>query len=1234
MGNIAIAEASAGFVHDQSNRYGLMIAAFPTGYGKTYQNCLMMLNEVQNNPSTKFIFITEQNKNLEGPYKDLKKFSREQPFKWSVSDFNKRVLWLKSNVDMFDEGYKDSMKQTIYDCFSKYGIDRQVLNRVLDARKAYGFAKKKSFDKDYLNERYASYQDAESVLRKSIHKILRDVPKTEKKLEMIEKDPLLQWIGEIYPVIRFREYTIVLMSDRKFAETIDSLVSSPFCIWEETDFRMEHEIPHSHLRDHIIIIDEFDTFKKVLQEHLIEENLHEVDAIRAFRNCAPHIRSWMNLPNDMIAPSKWWQNQKFTIEERFQKLNAKCDKLCSGYRIQYLFKLFGVDEDGTYTDPPSTSFMYRDYEPYTVGTAFTLKMEKDDRYNRILTGKKLTATHTMISSLFGSLDDFFNQLCRLVRDLAFNYKSNLEDMLTVYRKTGKAVKYEGEERSGFINCVDSIIDAFDFDEDLSRYIKTKVLHNRLRSNNERSIELLEPTVYSRGFRYIDMRDSVSKQLQTHLFYTDYDTTPEFILRHMCEVTKVIGMSATGEIESPFCNFSLHYLRECGVHIHELSQKEYSELNSMVERNKVGYTTERNGKKAEVQTHVLDTDPGYSKMSWEKIFDSRTATEIYNQIGKTNENEDEDYSGSRYVRAAHVMKAFLEHDDIQSMICFFSAHAKSDNGSAFKIVHLNTIFEKLASERDFELKIKYAGDEERILNEGGTRKATLIQITSNNFEDTKAELNRRLATGEKILVLSAYQTLAAGQNLQYPIPETIPESELVWVREGTGMDKLDKKEKDFDAIYLDDPKNIGPKIVKGDKKTLDDYLFYIEYADTTGEIDLEEKRKQIGQAFMYCYNPHDAGHPKHFKNTQIYNLAKGQAVVQAIGRADRTGWKRKVTHIFLDKQLAYGGVFALDKEDFGHFRSQIFDEVYDKVHRTMNEDADTKTKLMLSNMVRRSHNFMTIVDDIRSAMYGGEQSAIDEWQAWREFVMKYPTAPTSIDNLTPFERRVFTFGYLDMPEPMNSYHFAQKQDFRYDSTDGLEISLKDPRRRKKSDISSSWQTASESTTRLDLMNRIDGVTEYLESKGYATSFKPNMKLMCPPLMRNIYMGALGEVVGQFLLERDFELEGKLTPMENENYEQFDCRYGDDVIDFKDWAVGFMNDEKSKNYLLNKINRKMGRCKVQRAYVINVAIDSEKNFQPFSIEYVEKGEVVIVPYLYQISDKGLVFNDAFNKLLQKR
>lgn len=1236
MNDNAIAVASSNFIHDEAHENGLMIMGLPTGIGKTHGNCVMMLDEVTNSDDISFIYITEQNKNIEDPYNKLKKIACDKNgnYKWSVDEFNEKVLWLKSNVDMFDQGYKDDMRFPIYDCFAKFGVDKGILNRLLDARKAYKRAKSKHLDKDYQAQLYEAYRGYEADLRKELHKILKQYPGRDSKLKHIESVPELNWIADVYKVIRFKDARIIMMSDKKFTDTIDPIVSAPFCIWEETDLRVQNGKRYSQLNSHILVIDEFDTFKSVLEGHLVDENLKQVDAVRAFRNCSLRLPAWKNLPDDIQKESTWWEKEgkKFSIEDRFKNIVEKGNKIKSDFRMQHLFKLFGVDSDGEYTDPPSSSFMFRDYEPNTVGTAFTLKTEDGDKYNRILTGKNITAKQTKMTSLFKALDSYFGMLCRLVRDLSFNYKSNLEANVAKMVEKKNPLKYGEEERSGLINCVESVIDALDMEDDLAKYVKNRVLHNRLSTDKDRTFELLEPTMFSRGFKYVDMKDSINRQLQTHLFYTDYDTTPEYILRHICEVTKVIGMSATGEIESPLCNFSLQYLRESGVHIHEYPASDIKALDELMKKNKRGYI---NGD-AKVDVQILDADVSYSQMSWESMFDQTTAKKIFNKIGHVSDKESEDYPETRYVRAAKVFEEFIQHKDIQSMLCFFSAHAKSIAGSTFLIEKINFVLERLAEKHNVKINVEWAGEESISINPEGKDEVTLMQITSENYDDVKDRMFEKLANNEKVLVLTAYQTLGAGQNLQYKIPKDVPESELVWVRGPEGQKTLDsgEAEKDFDAIYLDDPRSIGPKVEKNDKASLDHYLFYVEYADAVGKIELDDKRKQIAQAFMYCYNPAMPGHPKHFKNTEIYILSKGQTVVQAIGRADRTGWKRKVTHIFLDKQLAYGGVFGLDKEQYGMHRSQLFDEVYDAVHKPVTEDEDMKLRLLVNNAVRKSHCIVCRIDDIREVMYGGDPTAINEWKVWRDFVLKHPTGPKNIDELEALERELYIYGYVDLPAESDTYWFSQKEDFRNDSTDGLEVYFKEPKKLKRSDVTKVIQSVSSKSARLDLMLRIDGVREFMEKNGYATRFDSNMRIMSPPLFRNIYMGALGEVVGQFLLENDFGLKGHIKEMEGANYEQFDNMLDSGAaIDFKDWNEYFLTDGKAREWQLKKISRKMARCGISRVYILNVVLDSDAEYQPVIREPVENGEIIIVPYLYKVGAKGNTFNDKLEKLLEQ-
>ena len=47
MSNNTIASVLSHFIHDEEHKHGLMIMGLPTGIGKTYGNCVMMLDEIE-----------------------------------------------------------------------------------------------------------------------------------------------------------------------------------------------------------------------------------------------------------------------------------------------------------------------------------------------------------------------------------------------------------------------------------------------------------------------------------------------------------------------------------------------------------------------------------------------------------------------------------------------------------------------------------------------------------------------------------------------------------------------------------------------------------------------------------------------------------------------------------------------------------------------------------------------------------------------------------------------------------------------------------------------------------------------------------------------------------------------------------------------------------------------------------------------------------------------------------
>lgn len=1234
-----IANATERFCLDKDHDNGILIESFPTGLGKSHEACYAMLDTVQKNPDVKFIFICNQTKNL--PYDLLKKIAKED-FKMSENEFSKLVLALKSNADSFTENYKDSMKKNIKKLFSENDIEDGVFRNVFHYRNLYKkVAKQANTAPEYIAQVKSEYEGAERDFRGAIHKVLKPLQKPSARINKINTEEEYGWIRELYPAVDFDSYRIILMSDSKFLYTIDPIVAAPFTIWSETDLRVlkgddedSDSVEHSRLLDHIIIIDEFDAFKRVIQEALINEQADEVDAVRAFRNLFLRLQHWKNLPAMMITESSWWSSvKKIPIQERFKKLIESSKKIRQKHHMEYLFKQYGLDSDGNLTDPPGSSFMFRDYEPYSVGNAFTVRTDNDMRYNRILIGKNIKSTSTWFGSLFGSLNELFIQMAKLVRDLAFNYMYAQKDDSS---DPGTA----NDEHRSFTNCVDSVIDALDMEPDLARFIKTKVIHNRLKTGSEKRLALDDPTFFSRGFGYISMRDSIDKQLQTHLYYTGYDTTPESVLRHMAERTKVIAMSATAEVDSPLCNFHLQYLRDSGVYFHEFDEKEKKDIHELIESLRHGFKKGDSNLRCE----CLPSVPGYSRATWEDILDDEDdADDLYSKLGITEEGQS--FAEVRYVRAAQAIEAFLSHDDIQSMIGFFSAHVRNSTDGKFTAGKMNYVIEKLAKKHKIAVGVKWYGSEEEILNrKAGEPAAYIMQINGTNYAEMKDRILDRLSgkadgcngKGQKILIITAYQTLGAGQNLQYDVPDDLADKR-VWIRKALPDYDMVSKEKDFDAIYLDDPTNIGPQIEYGKKATLDNYLFYAEYLDATSQITLNEKHFEIKNAFRQCYTPNMDRQPNHFKKCFAYILAKAQVVNQAVGRMSRTGWKMPNVYLFMDSELVNGGTFALPKEYYGSYLSYEFETLYETVHTMKSIEArDDEEEMILDDCLRTSHNFLGYLDDLRFAVYGGDTEAIAKWQELRDFVLHNPTCPKRMEGLSKVQNTIHRYGYIAPPNKADCYWFTLKFDFDQNGTDGLEIRFDGPPAQlQRTDLEKVWYSASPETAKLSMMCQIGYVREYLEEQNIPLKFQANDKLMSPPLFRNIYMGGLGEIVGKRMIDHLTDGRIDLSDMPFRYYEKFDFAIKDGVyVDFKDWNESNYYDEKKTERTIKFISEKLEACEGTRVYVINIVTDGGRRYEPYHTYKLANGkEIVTVPYLYEVRNGKVSPNGEFVKRLME-
>ena len=229
----------------------------------------------------------------------------------------------------------------------------------------------------------------------------------------------------------------------------------------------------------------------------------------------------------------------------------------------------------------------------------------------------------------------------------------------------------------------------------------------------------------------------------------------------------------------------------------------------------------------------------------------------------------------------------------------------------------------------------------------------------------------------------------------------------------------------------------------------------------------------------------------------------------------------------------------------------------------------------------------IFKEIESIRKFKTPSDISKWEELREIVLKHPFDNQGIHELYDI--------YCEFEEETDYYYCAKVNKNEY----------------KITGLNPNFITINEEFARLKLLLKIPDVKEYFISKGYATEFKKSKYLLLPNVFQKIYLGALGECVGEFLLNQylsRFKL--KLQRIEDINkYEKFDFVIGNDIyVDFKHWTGIFDKDRESEvQKFLDKLNKIEGKI----GFIINIL--KPENYDPK--QYISPDEnLIIIPYLY--------------------
>lgn len=1127
---------------------GLLLVDMPTGSGKTYSAIEYIYDSCMNpdNKNRKYIFVTTLKKNL--PYEDLKKRFEKAG---NITLYDEKVLVINSNIDSVIDGWSKEVEQAIPAEIKKTEEYRKFHCDLV-------FVQKKQNDKtpmmkDLISSIKANLREkTEPKFRHLVSDYLcKEYATVEQRIYAIKTEKKWQWLGKIYPAVFTKDRQVIFMS-------MDKLMSRNSTIVEPSYMFYNSDV----IKNAVLFIDEFDATKDTILKKIIENGLRDkVNFIELFKDIysALHTDDFpavLTIPSQMRASGEF---RKQSLESIVDGLRERADYIYNTYSLQYKHRTQDELAD-TYQN-----YLFQDHQFHTIlndnNSYITMQSDEKKKINSIgFSQNKPPKGSSNIHTMLGQLRGFVTYFQVTVSILSYNY---------MQRKNER--RKEGEDVFTLEAAIKSVLSLFRLSKENIDYLTNQILMSSHKVKGEIEPSDFDLSFYENGFRYYAFENNTEHDMQSQIMMYSFQNTPEKILLRYCEKAKVIGISATATVPSVVGNYDIKYLKNKMQKVYvEITEEEKRRLKESFNLQQEGY------KNINIQTELLGDGEDYTDKSWLKVFENaELAQKIYSQIERAFGESEGDYQKRRYLRIALAFKQFVVHEDIYSFLCVLNKHPKVGDRDLDKNV-LQDIFKYIAYEKGWS---------------SYSIKNNVVFLTGDDYEDNKTGLIDRLSRGAKLFVISVYQTIGAGQNLQYPVPDVLA-NRIVKTN-----DRNLRNEKDFDAIYLDKPTNLITYLGDNlEEKEFIKYLFQMEFLQDAAEVSINATMCNIKKAFR----TYIMGHRTEDRSENIYNkksvmMLSTRYIIQAIGRICRTNQKNKNIYIYADDSIAENiDTSVVNGRNF----NPEFIALVDKI-----KEIGVKSPEVMSLEYKASLNSVRVNKEIRNMLNNDwSEAKIKKWKALRQLSLICPTASSELASKNFIIQNFF----VELPNKSNHYFYYQQEDYN-----NVSVSFNSDREHTL--------RVSEDGTQLRDMLRIPGVRELFETNGYATSFENNEFIMSPPLWNNIYKGALGEVVGKFLIEKNLDVTVKEIDDIN-LFELFDYRIeGCSIfVDFKNWNEGHTED---KTAMINKIAGKAKKCGCKCVVIANIYGKRKWRISDVTVDGVR---IITLPYLVKDTDGQLSFD----------
>lgn len=1124
------------YLHYMSNcGTGLVLAPLPTAIGKTYSACQAIAEYVKlsKGAGRKIVFTTPLLKNL--PEDDLRK-----AFLARNIDYEEYVVKVKSNEDCIRDAENKHYFEKIPDQY-QYIVRLPCCVEMRDNLKKLEEVKdsKNSSDKKLAEVYYSPrFSTAERKFRDAIHALLRDTAKCNK----IDIDSLLEydqfkWVSLIYPQVS-NKYQVYVMSMMKLLMGDCRIVKKYRYMSEEW------------LQDKVIFIDEWDSTKSdvircILRPYEVQSD-YGIDLMQLFASIWDVLKS----------------PQSFS--EELRSVGTKLEK----YRKQLLEEADKLDRKYHITSPYHYAERYAEQTPYFMyfcASWLTAARDKGKGY----VWAKWNGTHKAMDIHTGSREEWkstnkndtlsVNGILNNINQFIRHFVQFLSYWALQWSASETKLR-EGrnEPEFSYSSAVNSLLHKFR----LSNEAKQMLLNNfQLVQRPTHEKRHARPySYYKRGFTWFSFYTSEETLDDTVIRMLKISDTAEGIMLFLSRNALVLGLSATATCPAILGNYSLPFLRD-ELLFEDNKGNKHNDFHNILTENPVlasevkTFLSRRYAKygkeilvenpqlldnvysAALYQDGILDKFIKDEKLSLtlEKLMDGALRT-----CGIEIGSDSYIYYKSRYCNIALTMYYFASHREHQTCLCVNMKLPGNEK---------STLCLSVLKEIEKRINIHY---QQEFSDWGKTHKEDIdvFVIDSRHFNETRLDFDERLQKGDRLFIISTFSTIAAGQNLQHPICDWVREY-LVCIDKNDGRD-ISKK--DIDELAILDLTNNTVNITDYDNFGLNEQLgniIQLEECHAEGSINMREKESQITHGFRIM--------PKSIKGhgwkSNIINMTDQPSlqcthwVVQTDGRTKRSPWRTRLQTMYIDKSTLY----ALDipyLTKMHPYLSPEMKKLYEiscgkeriKSNREKAYIIEARDKALNGKgEISRMLNSIDLSEDV--ILWG--QSDHDEWVRWRDLVLRHAGG---IDQ-DVYDSDIFFRDYY-MPAPdgvkASSCLYYDIKDFNeidisYDSKIDFEKFLRE--KYGEMYVSGGISTMSEDMSRLKTLmlyeGRHESMKEFFKSQGWSTEWSQGEWIMSPVLFQEIYLGALGEVAGQHIIE---DLTSwKLSPIDDLNkFEAFDAQ----------------------------------------------------------------------------------------------